>query len=439
MKAVVSDYGRSLPFLASKESRIARAVASPVRDAAIVEPNALVRWAFYLSIFALPFYRLYIPGTGDRVGVTRVIQMLLLLAVLSQPRVCLRFIPATLFWFLGYLALRLISGFVLSPELRKIWWPSTFALLQFSVPWIWIIFNVVQFPNQRRAGLRALVWGCAFCALLHVLGIGVSALDKGAEGRSTIFLTNANIIGSNYAMAMIIVIGFSLFNNAPFGQRLASLGLLALIGTALAKTGSRTSAFLVTLGVVVLLFQSEALSSKARRLLSLLLIVVVFTAVLWEVPAFRHRFEQVNSPQGRQQEGRVRMLPVLWEMFLRSPIYGSGPDQYQAELTRRAMPHLIREQRTIAAHNLVLLLLVETGVIGFTVFAIGLWKTLSSAWRARMTPEGLLALALLVPYLICAILFANPLGNEIFWFVIAYGMAGATLLSSRTKNSLSTQ
>ncbi len=33
---------------------------------------------------------------------------------------------------------------------------------------------------------------------------------------------------------------------------------------------------------------------------------------------------------------------MLWDIFLRSPVYGSGPDQYQFELTRRAMPHLIK-------------------------------------------------------------------------------------------------
>jgi O-antigen ligase len=437
MKAIVSDRHQSFSRLGPSNSGTLPGFLSTARSVEVLEPNALVRWAFYLSIFAIPFQRLYLPGTGDRVGVTRCIQMLLLLAVASQPRVCLRFVPAALFWFLGYAGLRVVSGLFLTPGLRHFWWPSTFELVQFSLPWIWIIFNVVQFPRQRRAGLWALVWGASLCALLHVLGIGVSAVDDGAEGRSTIFLTNANVIGANYAVAMIIVASLGLFSNVTPSRRLFSLASLALIGTGLAKTGSRTAALLVVMGVLMLLFQSEALSSKGRRLISLLLIVVVLIAVAWQVPTVRHRFEKISPSNLQQIEGRVRMIPVLWEIFLRSPVYGSGPDHYQVELTRRAMPHLIREQRTISAHNLVLLLLAETGVIGFLVFATGLWKALVSAWRVRTTPEGFLPLALLVPYVTCAIIFANPLGHATFWLVIAYGLAGSAVLTGRMENSLS--
>ena len=35
----------------------------------MIGPNALVRWAFYLSAFSIPFTRVYLPGTGERVGV----------------------------------------------------------------------------------------------------------------------------------------------------------------------------------------------------------------------------------------------------------------------------------------------------------------------------------------------------------------------------------
>jgi len=435
METIVSKCaGPSLPLIERTDAE--RIFAATTAEA--LRPNLLVRWAFYLSIFAIPFYGLYIPGSGDRIGVTRAIQLLLFLAVASQPRVCLRFVPAALFWFLSYSALRLISGFWLSPELQKLWWPSTFALLQFSFPWVWILFNIAQFSEYRRTGLWALVWGCSLCALLHVLGIGVRELDNGADGRSTIFLTNANIIGANYAVAMLIVAGLGLLHQVRANhQRLLSIVLLALLASGLAKTGSRNSAFLFAIGVLVLLFESKALSSKAWRLASFLLIASVLAGVIWQVPTVLRRFEKAASANVQRQEARVRMIPVLWEMFLRSPLYGSGPDNYQKELTRRTMPYLIRQHRTITAHNLVLLLLVETGVIGFLVFAIGLGKAVTSAWRARSTMSGFLPLALLGPYIISATLFSNPLGSEIFWFVIAYALAAAGPLAKKVTHCLS--
>jgi len=120
------------------------------------------------------------------------------------------------------------------------------------------------------------------------------------------------------------------------------------------------------------------------------------------------------------------MVPVLWEMFLRSPIYGSGPDRYQFELTRRAMPYLIKQQRTIAAHNLVLLLLVETGVIGFLIFSFGIGAALKAAWRARLGALGALPLAMILPLAIAGVIVSDPSHHLIFWFATAYALSGAS-------------
>src|SRR5688572_27382415 len=118
-----------------------------------LEQNAIVRWAFYVSVFCIPFTKLYLPGTGDRIGVTRLIQALILGAVLSQPRVCLQLMPVALLWFLAYCGVRLLSGLWLTPELSSFWWPSTLEWLQFSLPWVAVMFNMLQFPKLARGGL----------------------------------------------------------------------------------------------------------------------------------------------------------------------------------------------------------------------------------------------------------------------------------------------
>src|SRR5947207_14075624 len=41
-------------------------------------PNRLVRWAFYLSVFSIPFIRVYLPGSGDKIGITRIVQVLMI-------------------------------------------------------------------------------------------------------------------------------------------------------------------------------------------------------------------------------------------------------------------------------------------------------------------------------------------------------------------------
>ena len=388
-------------------------------------PNVLVRWAFYLSVFAVPFGHLYLPGTGERVGVTRLAQILILCAVLSQPRVCLRLVPVSLFWFLAFCGLRILSGLWFSPELSTFWRPSTLELLEFPLPWLWVMFNVLQFPQARRGGLWALVWGCSLCALFHIGGIGVVEVDHGIEGRSSVFGQNANVIGAIYAVAVIILVGLGMFRGVKLRERLLMLVLTAVVGAGMAKTGSRTAFLILGMGVLVLLFQGRSFGSRTKRLASLLLIGAVLAAIVWQIPTVMQRFEEVDPGNIYEHNPRARMAPVLWEMFLRSPIYGSGPDWYQFELTRRAMPYLIKQQRTIVAHNLVLLLLVETGVIGFLLFSFGVGVALAAAWRARRNACGSLPLALLLPLAIAGAIVCDPSHNLVFWFAMAYALAGA--------------
>jgi O-antigen ligase len=389
-------------------------------------PNALVRWVFYLSVFAIPFARVYVPGTGERLGVSRVVQLLLLCGVISQPRICLRMVPVALLWFVAYCAVRIFSGLWLAPEMAATWWPSTFEWLQLSLPWAWIMFNLLAFPKIRRGGLWALVWGCSLCAALHLLGVGVTTVDSNIlEVRTTVFGENANVVGATYAVALISLIGLGMFKDVRLSRQLLLLPLITLVGLGLAKTGSRSAGLMVVMGIIVLLFQAESFASKARRYWTLVLIGAILVAVVWQVPTVIERFRDLDPHNIGQQNPRARMAPVLWEMFLRSPIYGSGPDQYSFELTRRAMPYLIREQRLIGSHNLVLLLLVETGIIGLLIFSTGLWKALAAAWRARRNSCGFLPLALLLPLVISSMVVCNPSHYGVFWFAIVYALAGA--------------
>ena len=395
------------------------------RPADALRPNVLVCWAFYLSVFAIPFAQLYVPGTGGKIGVTRVVQAVILGAILAQPRVCLGLVPIAIFWFLAYCGARILAGLWFTPESSALWWPSTLNWLQFSLPWIWVMFNLLQFPTVSRKGLWALVWGCCLCALLHLAGIGVVEVDNGIEGRSTVFGENANVVGATYAIAAIVLVGLGMLKDVTPRQRLLLLPLIALVGAGMAKTGSRTAVLILLLGVAVLFFQGQAFGSRTKRFAILVLIGVVLAGVISLIPTAMQRFAKLDSSRIPAQESRVRMAPVLWEMFLRSPIYGLGPDGYQLELTRRTMPYLLKDQRLISSHNLALLLLVETGIIGFLLFLSGLKASVVSGWKARLKPCGSLPLALILPLAIAGFLLSDPSHELVFWFAMAYALAGA--------------
>jgi hypothetical protein len=389
-----------------------------------LRPGFLAYWAFYLSVFSIPFSHLYLPGTGDRIGVQRMVQLLLLGGVLSQPRVCLRFVPTAMFWFLGYIVMRILWGLWLMPEAAGLWWPSSLEFAEY-LPWLWVMFNVLQFPDARRGGLWALGLGCALCALCHVAGIGVTAVADGLDNRSSVFGLNANELGATYAIAMIVLLGLWLLPPRSWSQRLLPFPLIILIGVAMAKTGSRTAIFTLAIGVFVLLFEGKAFGSKWRRVACLLLLAAMVAVILWQIPTVMERFGEINTQNIGEHNPRARMAPVLWEMFLRSPLYGLGPDSYEWELTRKSMPYLINQHMLIASHNLVLLLLVETGIIGLLLFSLGVKAALAAAWKARLKPCGPLPLALLLPLVIGAATLSNPSHSLVFWMAIAYSLAGA--------------
>jgi O-antigen ligase len=317
---------------------------------------------------------------------------------------------------------RILSGLWQAPEYSKLWWPNSLELLQYFLPWAWLVFNVLHYPGFGHRGLWAFAIGVSFCALMHAVGIGVAEVDNGIDGRSTIFEQNANEIGEVYGAALVALVALGLFRSTKSSLRFAIFALAGLVAIGLAKTGSRTGTLFAVLGILILLPQTRAFVPGIKRYLVILLLAVVFAGVVYQIPTVLKRFEVASSGPARD-ESRVRMIPVLWEIFLRSPITGSGPDRYQYELTRRAMPYLAEKQQTICSHNLALLLLVETGVIGFTVFSLGLGKTLMSAWRARNGACGLLPLAWLLPLSIGGLTICSPIFSPIFWLAIAYSLA----------------
>ena len=400
-----------------------RTVPAPFGVRAEVHPNALVRWTFYLSIFTIPFSYLYVPGTGGHVGVVRIVQALMLFAIFSQPRVCLRLVPTALFWFLGYITVRIIWGLWLAPDMARLWWPSSREFIEY-LPWFWVMFNVLQYRETRRGGLWALGLGFSVCAACHIAGIGVTEVNNGFGNRTTVFGMNANELGGSYAAAMIALLGLWMHVPRTLMQRLLPLPLMAFMGVAMAETGSRTAIVVFLMGTFILFFMGKSYESRLKRVASLILCVAVLASILWQIPTVMERFAELNIHDIGQHNPRARMAPVLWDMFLQSPVFGLGPDNYDFKLTREAMPYLIDQGQLIESHNLALLLLVETGIIGFLLYTMGFRMPLVTAWKARLK-SGPLPLALLLPFAIIALTISNPIHDMTLWVAMAYGLVGA--------------
>ena len=122
--------------------------------------------------------------------------------------------------------------------------------------------------------------------------------------------------------------------------------------------------------------------------------------------------------------GREDIFPAAIAMFLERPFLGWKPLMSSYELGRRV--YGLHHPGERDAHNLLLHLFLEGGIVGTMPFLVGLWLCGQSAWQARSKPLGLLPLALF-----CAVLAASMTHTDLrrkpFWLVLALASAATSL------------
>jgi O-antigen ligase len=384
-------------------------------------PNLLVRVGFCLVITLIPFGHLYLPGTGERIGAVRISQAVMLLSLFVQPRVCFGRAPFAFFAFAGYVLFRVLNGVVLSLEWQESWTNSTIVLLD-SLLLFLFLFNLLRYPGMPRLALWSMAIGASVTALCQAVGIGVTAVNS-FETRLSVFGENANVVGLTYSVGLLCLL--ALFYSRllpPLFLRLAMLPAAAVLTYGLALTASRGAFLVLAIGFILLAVSSNGRTSRSAHIALVLIALLLTSAVFLTRPVVLNRLLGRAAPPS-QGEARARMFPVLWRMFLTKPIVGLGPDAYKYEMTRRALPGWWARGKLISAHNLVLLLLVETGLVGFTIYSLGFLSVGKRAFRAWREHRCMLPLALFIALAVLAILAGVVHYNRVYWLVMAYASA----------------
>jgi O-antigen ligase len=112
-------------------------------------------------------------------------------------------------------------------------------------------------------------------------------------------------------------------------------------------------------------------------------------------------------------------------MFKESPIIGWGPDNNHYELSLREGNRYLM---TRDAHNIVLEVLTNTGLVGGFVFCMGLFLCGRAAWRARRSPEGVLPLALFAEVMM-GNMSGNWMSSKMIWVALAFAIASERRIS----------
>jgi len=393
--------------------------APTARPGVAVHP--LVRWAFYVFMFSLPFEW---PDRSIPVEVTTLTGLVFLAATLIQPRVCYARRPTALWWFGAALYMYWVS-FVVAGAAYPDDAVKAFVLRVQLLLIMWAAYNLMR--DDRIATRALLTFGLA-CVALALLSVGGAVhLDQEwlkKSGRVALFGQNPNRAGLILALGALALVGLTYGRDRKLLRpRLLVWPLLVVIGIAIVNTGSRGSLLALTLGLWMFAVGGRSLLVKIRSAVVAVLVIAFLAGVAWQLPLMRKRFQQA---QEGNLAGRERIFPAAWGLFLERPLLGWGPGQNKYELARR-VPEEFRTWRD--THNLVLELLTSTGVLGTIPFLTGMGLCVWGAWKARRGNHGILPSAMLV-----ALLVSNMSGNgialKLLWIALAYGAATASLVPS---------
>jgi O-antigen ligase len=381
------------------------------------KPTRVIRWLFYAFVLSLPFETL---GEGW-FEPTTILGGLLLLSVLLQPGLFLRWPPKGFWCFIVYLYVFALLSLLEPAGFRTLTLLSVFLLAQLTILG-WIGFSLMRDRKTAEWALLTFAGGCVLLSLLQVTGIASRAVDADVAEivRVTAFGFHPNNLARILMLGMLALVGLTFSRYKSLLRPIfITWPFILLIGVALIQTGSRGGLIALAAGTMTLLLRRGTLMRKVLNGVGLVALLGIFIVVSLQSDIMRARFEETIEEGDVAR--RERIYPTAFEMFQEKPLLGWGPINSTYELGMR-LGH--PEEETKNPHNLILFGLVSTGIVGSLPLFIGIGFAAVSAWKTRHGPHGILPLAMLV-----AVLVANMSGlwlfNKLHWLVMAYTLAGA--------------
>jgi len=388
-----------------------------------------VRWSFFLFVATLPFETLSLPYISSGTwSLSRLCGMVLFISYILHAGLPFKLnlppVPRQLWWFGGYFLIYVSTGLSLGDESLSAYVVRIMTLVQLFVL-VWIAYDLLRNLNFAKNCLVVFALSCAFVAIGTLLNIPGFSVVSGE--RTTAMNFNPNEIAALMAYAAIVLIGFCLIESRWSAGRKLILGFLVMpLMVLMVSTGSRSAIGAFVIGM--LWFFIPQLKSK-RKIVAVGLAFAVlagFLYVVWRDPATSERLER--SIQEGETAGRQVIYQEAMGMISENPMFGWGGRDAFTELGNR----LGRGGRGMDAHNLILYLLIEVGLVGTIPFLTAVWLCVRDAWRGRKSHLGYLCLALLTTALAHNMAHSG-IRIKFFWLILGLSIAGAAAARRKIK------
>jgi len=378
-------------------------------------PPRPVRWSFLLFVGVLPVeaagldLRGWSVSWAELAGLPFLVCYLWYLLPWSGQWRLPRAVPAV-GWMGGCLAVYGVMGLMgrfddLAPFLSRF-----FTLCELCA-FLWVVSDLLKNTALAPCALLAYALGAGTWAigiLLRVPGLSVTYV----ESRLTSLGYDPNDLGAFMALGAAILIGLRFgtpreHGPATAGRLALTLPLLAVV----ADSGSRTAALALATGLAANLVHARGVRRSGRA--ALWASVGAGVLLLLLVAGSHARGHWTSTWRGL--EGRGKIAAVSAEMVRERPLLGWGvsyPPELGARMGREAL----------LAHNLVLHVLVEVGIVGGIPFLVAVALCAFGAARKLAGPLGPLPLATMVTMLVATMALPLLLTKS-FWLVLALGAA----------------
>ncbi|MGH8901863.1 MAG: O-antigen ligase family protein [Egibacteraceae bacterium] len=385
-------------------------------------------------------------------------------AILAERRPVV--LPSALPWLLGFLAVQVVSALLASDTQTA--WESVTQFLFEGLALFFVVSNIVRTPQLLQRLVWVLLLVGATLGLLSTHQSLTKSYDQNylgfAQADTVAAQELANQVGvvlppdsrpprqggplgepNRYAqiMAALLPLGvLQLVKGRSALVRLAALSATALIAVAIAFTFSRGAAVGIALSIVA------AVLLRYVRLREIAVLVITFAAFVLAVPGYAERLQSIATVTGALTDdpsrgtadgaiqGRLGEQAAAVKIFADHPLVGIGPGLYAQNYRDYAQGsgfrvHLGPRQ----AHNLLLDIASETGILGLACFLGAIVVTVRDLSRARrrlLTADPELAalvtsIALGILVYLGTSLFLQLSYVRYFWLWLALGAAASTL------------
>lgn len=277
--------------------------------------------------------------------------------------------------------MRTVSVLAAAPVLAlfSYWWsfdPGATATRFGTYASLAVVALLVVALGDRRtvmAALRGLGVGSLLAAGFVMQDYGNQLASEGLEIRSTAASANANDLAATLAVAATLALAIVIYGE-PRWERLFFLGVFLASGYGTILTASRTATVGLICGIVIILLWG--VKRLFRRALVFAVALVALNYVLTSVDV--RILERLLGAASAAEQGDLNYRNVIWgqalDAWTERPLFGWGAGTFvdvMANLTGRQS----------AAHNSLLGVLVELGLVGAMGLVVVVVMAVRRVWR----------------------------------------------------------